>query len=144
MLSGVLYGLGACVLWGFVYLVPLVLPDYDPVIIATARYISFGLVAVPLMWMQRHEFAHYTLKDWGTACALGVLGNCVYYWLLLNCINMAGAPFAGMCMALIPVLVAVIANLRDKKARTVCPLAKPHTGSGSYFCGPRACQHLRI
>lgn len=36
MLSGVLYGLGACVLWGFVYLVPLVLPDYDPVIIATA------------------------------------------------------------------------------------------------------------
>ena len=42
MLSGVLYGLGACVLWGFVYLVPLVLPDYDPVIIATARYISFG------------------------------------------------------------------------------------------------------
>lgn len=65
MLSGVLYGLGACVLWGFVYLVPLVLPDYDPVIIATARYISFGLVAVPLMWMQRHEFAHYTLKDWG-------------------------------------------------------------------------------
>lgn len=115
MLSGVLYGLGACVLWGFVYLVPLVLPDYDPVIIATARYISFGLVAVPLMWMQRHEFAHYTLKDWGTACALGVLGNCVYYWLLLNCINMAGAPFAGMCMALIPVLVAVIANLRDKK-----------------------------
>ena len=115
MLSGVLYGLGACVLWGFVYLVPLVLPDYDPVIIATARYISFGLVAVPLMWMQRHEFAHYTLKDWGTACALGVLGNCVYYWLLVNCINMAGAPFAGMCMALIPVLVAVIANLRDKK-----------------------------
>lgn len=53
MLSGVLYGLGACVLWGFVYLVPLVLPDYDPVIIATARYIRFGLVAVPLMWMQR-------------------------------------------------------------------------------------------
>ncbi len=97
MLSGVLYGLGACVLWGFVYLVPLVLPDYDPVIIATARYISFGLVAVPLMWMQRHEFAHYTLKDWGTACALGVLGNCVYYWLLLNNPRLKARGFLTQC-----------------------------------------------
>ena len=97
MLSGVLYGLGACVLWGFVYLVPLVLPDYDPVIIATARYISSGLVAVPLMWMQRHEFAHYTLKDWGTACALGVLGNCVYYWLLLNNPRLKARGFLTQC-----------------------------------------------
>ena len=97
MLSGVLYGLGACVLWGFVYLVPLVLPDYDPVIIATARYISFGLVAVPLMWMQRHEFAHYTLKDWGTACALGVLGNCVYYGGSAFCRHVHGAYPCACC-----------------------------------------------
>ena len=115
MLAGFLFGLSACVLWGSIYLVPVMLPGYDPVVIATGRFIAFGLVTLPLWWAWRREFAHYTRRDWLTAAELGVVGNCVYYWCLTQCIQKAGAPFAGMCMALIPVLVAVIANLRDKK-----------------------------
>ena len=82
------------------------LPGYDPVVIATGRFIAFGLVTLPLWWAWRREFAHYSRQDWFTAAELGVLGNCVYYWCLTQCIQKAGAPFAGMCMALIPVLVA--------------------------------------
>ena len=115
MLAGFLFGLSACVLWGSIYLVPVMLPGYDPVVIATGRFIAFGLVTLPLWWAWRREFAHYSRRDWLTAAELGVVGNCVYYWCLTQCIQKAGAPFAGMCMALIPVLVAVIANLRDKK-----------------------------
>ncbi len=115
MLAGVLFGLSACVLWGCIYLVPLMLPAYDPVVIATGRFIAFGLVTLPLWRAWRSEFAQYTKRDWLTAGELGVIGNCVYYWCLTQCIQKAGAPLAGMCMALIPVLVAVIANLRDRK-----------------------------
>ena len=34
MFIGVFYGIAACMIWGFVYLVPLVLPQYDPAYIA--------------------------------------------------------------------------------------------------------------
>lgn len=115
MLVGFFYGLAACMLWGFVYLIPLVLPDYDPVFIASARYVAFGAIALPLFWMEREEFRHYTAQDWISVTALGVVGNIVYYWALTSCIQHAGAPLAGMCMAVIPVLAAVVANVRDKK-----------------------------
>lgn len=121
MAAGLLFGLSACILWGCIYLVPLFLRTYDPVIIATARFIAFGLVTVPLAWGWRRELAGYDRGDWLTAAKLGVVGNCVYYWCLTNCIQMAGAPFAGMCMALIPVLVAVIANQRDRRRGRAVP-----------------------
>ena len=60
-------GVFACVLWGLVYLVPLALPDYDPIYITAGRFVSFGLVAVPLIWLERHELACYSASD---ACQL--------------------------------------------------------------------------
>ena len=114
MWAGIVCGVVACMLWGLVYLVPLVVPGYEPLLIAAGRFVGFGIVAVPLLWMERREFARYSLKDWWTVTQLGVVGNIVYYWCLVNCIQNAGAPFAGMCMSLIPVLVAVISNWRSR------------------------------
>ena len=48
MALGFLYGVLACMIWGFVYLVPEVLPGYPPALMAAGRFVSFGLVAVPL------------------------------------------------------------------------------------------------
>ena len=79
MALGFLYGVLACMIWGFVYLVPEVLPGYSPALMAAGRFVSFGLVAVPLTWMERREFAHYTLRDWIDVSKLGVIGNIAYY-----------------------------------------------------------------
>lgn len=117
-------GVFACVLWGLVYLVPLALPDYDPIYITAGRFVSFGLVAVPLIWLERYELACYSAADWWYVTKLGVIGNIVYYWTLASCIQYAGAPLAGMCMAVIPVSVAVIANWRDRKRHRALPWKK--------------------
>ncbi len=108
-------GVFACVLWGLVYLVPLALPDYDPVYISAGRFISFGAIALPLIYIERKELSYYTAADWWLVTKLGVIGNIVYYWSLATCIQFAGAPLAGMCMSVVPVSVAVIANIRDRK-----------------------------
>ncbi|HBZ59257.1 MAG TPA: EamA/RhaT family transporter [Sutterella sp.] len=115
MLSGFLFGLAATMIWGLVYLIPLVLPGYDPMMISSARYVAFGLACIPLVWLEREEFRHYSLSDWWFVTKLSVVGNIIYFWLLSVCIQRAGAPFAGICMAVIPVLVAAIANIRDRR-----------------------------
>lgn len=121
MVVGVIYGIAACMIWGFVYLVPLVLPTYDPAYIAAGRFVSFGLLAGPLVWLERRELAHYTLKDWIYVAKLGVIGNIAYFWCLTYCIQYAGAPFAGMCMALVPVLVALVSNWRRRGSAQALP-----------------------
>ena len=108
-------GVFACVLWGLVYLVPLALPDYDPVYISAGRFVSFGAIALPLIYIERKELSYYKAADWWLVTKLGVIGNIVYYWSLAACIQYAGAPLAGMCMSVVPVSVAIIANIRDRK-----------------------------
>ena len=143
MVVGVFYGIAACMIWGFVYLVPLVLPTYDPAYIAAGRFVSFGLLAGPLVWLERRELAHYTFKDWIYVAKLGVIGNIAYFWCLTYCIQYAGAPFAGMCMALVPVLVALVSNWRGAARARRCPLRSLPPASFSFW-PDGDCQHHRI
>ena len=48
MLIGVFFGIAACMIWGCVYVAPLILPDYSPVHIAMMRYLVFGMLAAGL------------------------------------------------------------------------------------------------
>ena len=48
MLIGVFFGIAACMIWGCVYVAPLILPDYSPVHIAMMRYLSSA--CLPQAW----------------------------------------------------------------------------------------------
>lgn len=135
MALGFLYGVLACMIWGFVYLVPEVLPGYPPALMAAGRFVSFGLVALPLAWMERREFAQYTLRDWFTVSKLGVIGNIVYYWCLIEAIQNAGVPVAGMAMSAVPVLVAAVSNARDRKKGTALAWSRLIPGLILIVCG---------
>lgn len=114
MLQGVLCGVAACMIWGTVYIAPLILKGYDPLLIALGRYVVFGALSAGLAFAERRELARYSMRDWTTALALGIIGNLVYYWMLAEAVTHAGAPIAGAFTALIPILVAVIGNERAK------------------------------
>lgn len=135
MALGFLYGVLACMIWGFVYLVPEVLPGYPPALMAAGRFVSFGLVALPLAWMERREFAQYTLRDWFTVSKLGVIGNIVYYWCLIEAIQNAGVPVAGMAMSAVPVLVAAVSNARDRKKGAALAWSRLIPGLILIVCG---------
>lgn len=115
MLIGVLFGIAACMIWGSVYVAPLMLPDYSPAVIAMVRYFVFGLLSVGFAISQWKELRTYQWADWRRATALGIVGNIFYYWLLAEACQKAGASIAGAFTAMIPILVAVIGNLRAKE-----------------------------
>lgn len=118
MLIGVLFGIAACLIWGTVYVAPLILPDYNPVVIAMARYLIFGMLSAGLAVSQWRALRTFVAADWRRATALGVVGNIFYYWLLAEACQKAGASIAGAFTAMIPILVAVIGNVRaGEKAR---------------------------
>ena len=51
MWTGTLYALAAGLLWGLVFVAPLLLPDYPAALQSVGRYLAFGLIALPLAWM---------------------------------------------------------------------------------------------
>ena len=111
MISGVLYALLAGLMWGLIFVGPLIVPEYPAVLQSMGRYLALGLIAVPLAWLGRARLRQLTRKDWITALALTMMGNLIYYVCLASAIQRTGAPVSTMIIGTLPVVIPVFANL---------------------------------
>ncbi len=113
MLIGTLFALVAGCLWGLVFIVPLLLPEYPPALLSVGRYLAFGLIALPLAWIDRDRLRLLTRADWIEAVKLAAVGNLLYYLFLAAAIQRAGAPLPTMVIGALPVVIAIASNRRD-------------------------------
>lgn len=113
MWTGTLYALAAGLMWGLVFVSPLLLPDYPAALQSVGRYLAFGLIALPLAWMDRRALRVLARVDWLEALKLAAVGNLLYYVCLASAIQLAGAPLPTMIIGTLPVVIAITANLRD-------------------------------
>jgi drug/metabolite transporter (DMT)-like permease len=113
LLTGTLFALAAGLMWGLVFVAPLLLPQYPAVLLSCARYLAFGLIALPLAWLDRRRIAQLTRSDWVEALKLSAIGNLLYYLCLAAAIQRAGGPVPTMIIGTLPVLIAVVSNRRD-------------------------------
>ena len=63
MLIGVLLGIAAGALWGLIYIAPLVVPEYNPVLVALSRFIAFGVISLPFLCVFRKELKAFSRAD---------------------------------------------------------------------------------
>ncbi|PLR38260.1 EamA family transporter [Chimaeribacter coloradensis] len=111
MMAGVLFALAAGLMWGLIFVGPLVVPEYPAMLQSAGRYVAFGLIALPLAWFDRRRLRQLTRGDWVEACKLSAVGNLLYYVCLAGAIQRTGAPISTMIIGTLPVVIAVSANL---------------------------------
>ena len=112
MTSGLLFALAAGLMWGLVFVGPLLLPEYPAALQSFGRYLAFGLIALPLAWLDRTRLRGLTRADWREAFRLSLVGNIVYYLFLASAIQRSGGPLPTMIIGTLPVVIAITANLR--------------------------------
>lgn len=115
MLLGTLYALLAGLIWGMVFVGPLLLPEYPAALQSVARYLAFGLIALPLAWLDRGALRQLGRADWIEALKLSAIGNLLYYLFLASAIQRAGGPLPTMIIGTLPVVIAISANLRNAR-----------------------------
>jgi drug/metabolite transporter (DMT)-like permease len=125
LFSGVLFALAAGLMWGLVFVGPLLLPEYPATLQSFGRYLAFGLIALPLGWFDRDKLKQLTRADWIEALKLALVGNIVYYLFLASAIQRAGGPLPTMIIGTLPVVIAITSKLRGSApgARVEAPLA---------------------
>ncbi len=116
MALGTLFALVAGLLWGFVFVAPLLLPEYPAALLSTGRYLAFGAIALPLAGLDRARLRRLSRADWLEALKLSLVGNLLYYLCLAAAIQRAGGPLPTMLIGTLPVVIAVCANLRRRAA----------------------------
>ena len=114
MALGILYALGAGLIWGLVFIVPRLLPDYPGALLAFGRYLAFGLIAIPLGWQARSRLRGLQAADWAEAFKLSLVGNILYYTALATAIQLADAPLPTMVIGTLPLVIAVTSNFSER------------------------------
>lgn len=115
MLFGLLFALAAGLMWGLVFVAPVMLPGYAPALLTVGRYLAFGLIAVPLaLALDRRALRELRPGDWWEAAKLSLIGNFLYYLCLSAAIQRAGAPLPTMIIGTLPVVIAICANHRNR------------------------------
>jgi drug/metabolite transporter (DMT)-like permease len=115
LFSGSLFALAAGLMWGLVFVGPLLLPEYPAALQSFGRYLAVGLIALPLAWLDRAALRQLTRADWIEALKLALVGNIVYYLFLASSIQRAGGPLPTMIIGTLPVVIAITSNLRDAR-----------------------------
>lgn len=149
MWVGVGAALGAGLLWGLVFLMPMVLGDYPAVVLAFGRYLAFGVLALGLAWFDRTALARLHRDDWIEAFKLALIGNLLYYSTLAAAIQLAGGPVPTLIIGTLPVVIAISANLLERKAqgggvpwrRLLLPLLGISAGLAAVHHGPSGGGH---
>jgi drug/metabolite transporter (DMT)-like permease len=113
LVSGAGFALAAGLMWGLVFITPLLLPEYPAALLSVGRYLAFGLIALPLAVADRRGLRALARADWIEALKLAAVGNLLYYLLLASAIQRAGGPLPTMIIGTLPVVIAVTSNLRD-------------------------------
>ncbi|MEU5696353.1 DMT family transporter [Actinosynnema sp. NPDC020468] len=126
LLVGVLCGVGANLIWGLAFLMPLLLPGSDAVALALGRYLVFGVVSAAILVVTRGGGARgLGRRVWGTALVFAFAGHLGYYFFLVQGITHAGAPITTVIIGTLPVTVAVTGNLVRREfpfSRLLLPL----------------------
>lgn len=115
MWIGTSFALVAGLVWGLVFIAPVLLPEYPPALLSFARYLAFGLIALPLGWLDRANLRQLTRTDWRDALKLALVGNVVYYCCLASAIQLAGAPLPTVIIGTLPVVIALCSNGRNAR-----------------------------
>ena len=110
LVEGIACALGAGLLWGLVFVVPLMLPDYPPAMLSCGRYLGFGVIALLLAGTDLQRLQRLQRQDWRMACELALVGNLLYYLFLAAAIQLADAPLPTMLIGTLPIVIAIAAN----------------------------------
>jgi len=110
MWIGLACALAAGLMWGLVFVAPLMLAEYPAPLLTVGRYLAFGVIALPLALMDLRGLRQLRRADWLEAARLSLVGNFIYFLCLAGAIQRAGGPLPTVIIGTLPVVIAVCSN----------------------------------
>ena len=109
LISGFGFALAACALWGAIFLVPAMLPEFSPLQITFGRFVLYGVVALFIFLPQAAQLLPKLQKaDIWNLIWLALTGNVVYFALVATSVQWIGMAVTSLIVGLVPVTVPLL------------------------------------
>jgi drug/metabolite transporter (DMT)-like permease len=100
--------------WSLSFIVPFVIGRYSLFDFALAEFLFSGVLSVGLLWRNAPAVRLLTRDDWFAACSLGLVGYVCYFLAVMGAAVYAGPVIAPAFLGLVPVVLAIAGNLRQR------------------------------
>lgn len=114
MVAGTIAAALAAVSWSLGFIVPFVIGDYSPFDFALLQFLISGSLGLGLLWRHAAIVRRLKVKDWVAASSLGLIGYVGYFLAVMGAAIYAGPVIAPAFLGLVPVVLAVAGNLRER------------------------------
>ena len=109
LISGLGFAMAACALWGAIFLVPAMLPEFSPLQLTFGRFVLYGLVALCVFLPQAARLLPKLRKsDIQHLVWLALTGNVVYFALVATAVQWIGMTVTSLIVGLVPVTVPLL------------------------------------
>ena len=114
LLIGIAAALFAALAWSLNFVVPFVIGDYSVFDFALFRFGVSGAIALVFLSWKWKAIRSLGMRDWLAAFGLGFIGYLGYFLTVAGAAIFAGPVIAPAFLGLVPVVLAVAGNLRQK------------------------------
>jgi drug/metabolite transporter (DMT)-like permease len=96
------------------FIVPFVIGGYSLFDFTLLEFLFSGVLSLALLWRSAATVRRLRLRDWIAGCSLGVVGYVCYFLAVMGAAVYAGPVIAPAFLGLVPVVLGVAGNLRDR------------------------------
>jgi drug/metabolite transporter (DMT)-like permease len=115
MFKGVVFALGACLVWGLIFVVPGFMAEFSSIEIALGRYSFYGLISLIFFLKGRFQNKfHYSRVIWFKAFYFS-LSTVGYYTALVFSLRYASPAIAALILGVSPITIAFYGNWKRKE-----------------------------
>ncbi|MCF3639483.1 DMT family transporter [Rhizobium sp. TRM95111] len=111
---GIFCGLLTCALWGLTFVAPRAVEPFSAWDLTVARYGTFGAASLLLMLHPRFRPRGLSRRQWAVGLLLGGAGYVGYFVAAASAVRFAGAAIPPLVIGTMPVVLAIIANRRER------------------------------
>lgn len=116
MIKGIAFALGACMIWGLIFVVPQFMGDFTSVEVAMGRYFFYGLIS-SLIFLKRRlsSSLSYPWSVWKRALLLSLASSFGYYIFLVLALRSASPAISALVIGISPITISFYGNLRKRE-----------------------------
>ncbi|PVZ87498.1 EamA family transporter [Serratia sp. S1B] len=109
MRQGIIFAILACALWGGTIVAPWFIPEFNPILISSMRFVLYGLISFALALPSLKKL----IKKLGKAdiyklIQLSIAGNILYFACIGTAVQFAGITMTSLINGLMPVSIAFL------------------------------------
>ena len=116
MKRGIIFALGACLIWGLIFVVPEFMDGFSSIEVALGRYLVYGtLSSLIFLKLRSGGKCIYPFKIWIRAIIYSLFTSIGYYTFVVLGLRFATPAICALVLGLGPITIALYGNFTEKE-----------------------------